>query len=128
MQVGAVDVAHRDVQPAALGAGVQNGHDVRMVDRCGDPALALEASTKHGIARVTGGDQFESDSPIECQVGRPVHNTHATAACDGIDPVPGERGADREVLVGSGRAGGSETRAQARVEVGDSPRGTADGL
>ena len=43
LQVGAVDVAHRDVEDPVLAARLVDRDDVRMLERGGDLRLALEA-------------------------------------------------------------------------------------
>ena len=43
LQVGAVDVAHRDVEDPVLAASLVDRDDVRMLERGGDLRLALEA-------------------------------------------------------------------------------------
>ena len=50
-EVGAVDVAHRDVEDPVLLAGMEDLDGMRMVDRRGGPALVLEARAEHRIER-----------------------------------------------------------------------------
>ena len=60
-QVGALDVAHGEVERPALDAGVEDLDDVRMVERRGEPALALEARAEHPVAGQARRQQLERD-------------------------------------------------------------------
>ena len=86
-QVGPVDEAHRHVQPAALLAGVEHRHHVRMVDRGGEPALALEAGAEHRIGGERGAISFSATGRSSARsVARytiPMPPRPATARCGG---------------------------------------------
>ena len=129
-QVRAVDVAHGQVERPALGAGVEDLDDVGMVERRGEPALALEARAEHAVAGQARRQQLERDRAVERDVGGAVDHPHSPAPGDGVDAVAGERRADGELLVVVGLRQGrrGEPRAQARVEVGAAGDRGADRL
>ena len=110
-QVGALDEAHRHVEPVALLPGVVDRHDVRMLERGGDPALALEAGAELVVPGDARRDQLQRDPAIERQIGRPIHDAHAAAAGDGLDAMTGELRAHPEL----GCRSRGEATAEARV-------------
>ena len=92
VQVGAVDVAHHEVQPAVLLArGVDRDH-VRVVDRRRHARLALEALAEGGVGGAVVGDQLDRDRPPEAELGRAVDDAHPARPGDGLDPAAGELG------------------------------------
>ena len=118
-QVGPVDVAHRQVERPALGARVEDLDDVRVVQRGGEPALALEAGAEDGISSQARHQELQCDGPVEGQVGGPVDDAHSAASRDRVDAVTGERGADRELprrppRLGSGRRASRRSRSAPR--------------
>ena len=78
-EVGALDVAHGEVERPALRARVEDRHHVRMIQACGQPALALEARAEDGIPGQRRHEEFQRDGPVEGQVGGPVDHAHAAA-------------------------------------------------
>ena len=113
-QIGALDEAHRHVQPVALLPGVVDRHHVRMLERGGDPALALEAGAELGVTGDARRDQLQRDPAIERQIGRAVHDAHAAAAGDALDAMTGKLRAGPEL----GRRACGEAAAEAGIEVG----------
>ena len=69
-----------------------------MVERRGEPALALEARAEHRIRGERRRDELERHGPVEGQVGGAIDDPHPAPACHGVDPMAGERGADAELL------------------------------
>ena len=63
-QIGALDAAHRHVEAFALLPGVVDRHHVRMLERGGDPALALEAGAEIGVPGDARRDQLERDPAV----------------------------------------------------------------
>ncbi len=84
------DVAHGDVQDALGLAGLEDGHDVRVLDRGGHPGLLGEAAAEGVVAGVLGGEQFEGDGAAEAQVPGAVDDGHAAAAQLALHPVAGD--------------------------------------
>ena len=124
-QVGALDEAHREVERAALGAGVEDRDDVRVVERGRQPALALEAGAEDRVARERGREHLQRDRAVERQVGGPVDDAHPAAPGDRVDAVAGEGRADGQlVAAGIGRDGG-EAGAERGVDVGAAGGGGA---
>ena len=78
-QVGAVDVAHRDVQNAVgLARGKDRNH-VRMVERSGEPGLANEAVTEGDVVRQAARDHLQGDRSAQGNLYGAVHDAHAAA-------------------------------------------------
>ena len=84
-----------------------------MLERGGDPALALEAGAELVVPGEARRDQLQRDPAIERQIGRAIHDAHATAAGDGLDAMTGELRAHPEL---GGRSRG-EAAAEARADV-----------
>ena len=97
LEVGALHVAHHQVQVTALLARGVDRDDVRVVDRRRDPRLALEALAEARVPRPVGGDQLEGDRAPQRELGRPVDDAHAAAAGDRLDAAAGELGAWEQV-------------------------------
>ena len=97
LQVRALHVAHDEVEVPGLLARRVDGDHVRVVDRGGDPRLALEALAEAGVAGAVGGDELEGDGPAERQLRRPVDDAHAAAAGDRLDAAAGELGAWKQI-------------------------------
>lgn len=92
-QVLSGDVAHGDVEDAVRLAGLEDGHDVRVVDGGGDLRLVGEALPEGVVAGELGGQQFQGDGPVQAQVPGPVDDGHAAAPDHVPDEVAGEPGA-----------------------------------
>ena len=91
VQVGAVDVAHDEVQPAVLLPGAVDRDDVRVVDRGRHPDLAAEA-----LGEVAVGDPLRARRPSARRGAqarssrRPVDDAHAAAPRHRFDAAAGE--------------------------------------
>ena len=90
-QVRAVDVAHREVEDAVGLAGLEDRHDVGVIDRRGELRLGLEALAEVGIVRVLRGNHLQRDRTPEPELGGAVHDAHAAVACDAVDAIVTER-------------------------------------
>ena len=90
VQVGARDVAHDDVQRAAVLAGRVDRHDVRMVDRRGHARLALEALAELGVAGAVGGDDLQRDGAAQVELHGAVDDAHPAAGDDALDAAAAE--------------------------------------
>ena len=97
LQVGAADVAHDEVEVAALLARRVDRDDVRVVDRRRHARLALEALAEPGIGGPLRRDQLEGDGPAERQLGRAIDDAHAAAAGDRLDAAAGDLGAWEQI-------------------------------
>ena len=89
-QVRAGHEAHRQVQDAAILAAAMDGDDVRMLERCREPCLRLEASHRVRVLRVLGRDDLQRDRPAEVLVGRAVDDSHPAAIEHAVDAVARE--------------------------------------
>ena len=90
VQVGPVDVAHDEVQPAVLLARAVDGHDVRVVDRGRHPHLADEALGVRAVGDALRRDDLQRDAAVERELRRPVDDAHAAATGDRLDAAAGE--------------------------------------
>ena len=63
-----------------------------MVDRGRQPGLAEEPLAERVVIGELGCDEFQRHRAIERKLGRPVDDTHPTAADDVFDSVAGELG------------------------------------
>ena len=114
-QVGAVDEAHGDVELAVDLPRLVDGDHVGVVDRGGEHRLALEALAELAVAREVLGDQLQRDGALERDLGRAIHDAHATLAGHAVDLVAREDGAcgqlrDAHLYPGNARAGDSFPR------------------
>ena len=91
VQVAARDVAHDDVQRAALFARRVDRHDVGVVDRGGHPRLAREALAELGVACALGGDDLQRDGTLEVELHGAVDDAHAAAGDDALDAAAAEQ-------------------------------------
>jgi hypothetical protein len=96
-EVGALDVLHRQVQQAVLLARVVDGDDVRMLQRGGDPGLAVEALVEAGRLGQLGGDDLDRGAPAQVEVLGPVDEAHAAATDPLLDPIPRQHLAEMRV-------------------------------
>ena len=101
-EVVAGHVAHRDVGDAALLARVVDRDDVGVVDRRRDLRLAQEAAPDRRVLHERGGDDLQRDLAVERELRRPVHDPHAAATRDRLDPVAGEAAPRRQLAHESG--------------------------
>ena len=101
-QVAPLDQAHRQIQEAALVAGVIHLHDVRVLQRCRQSGLPLEPLPEPRVVGEGRRDQLQRALAVERQVMGSVDHAHPATTDLGLDPVPGEdrARADRDVVVG----------------------------
>ena len=89
LEVGPLDVAHRDVDEAAEVAGVVDRDDVRVVDRGDRLRLADEPFAELLAAAEVGREGLQRRLALEQLVLGLVDEAHAAAAEQPGDPVPG---------------------------------------
>jgi hypothetical protein len=99
-EVRALDVLHREVEQPVDLAGVVDRDDVRVLERRGDPRLALEALAEALRLGVFRGDDLDRGAAPEVQVLGPVDDAHAAAPEAGLDPVAGDGLTDARVSGG----------------------------
>ncbi len=97
LELGALDVAHGDVQLAGDLAGVVDGDDVRVVDRGGQPRLAQEPLAEALVLGELGGEDLQRDQPLEREIVGAVDDSHPAAADQRLDSVAGKLAADPPV-------------------------------
>ncbi len=82
----ALDERHDGVQQGSRFPGIQQRHDVRVLQLCGDVDLAEEA-----LGPDSGGDvgveHLDRDRPLVASIVREVHVRHASAAELAVDDV-----------------------------------------
>ena len=103
LQVGALDVAHRDEQDAVGLVRVVDRHDVRVVDRSGELRFAEEPVAEPLAVRELGREQLERHLASEPDVLGEVDHAHAAPPDHALDPVATELGPDPRVLGHRGR-------------------------
>ncbi len=96
-QIRALDDAHHDEQHAVLFAGIEDGNDVRVVDRGRDPRLAPETLAEAFLPGVLGEDELEGHGALERELLGPVHDPHVARADHLLDAASREHGAPREL-------------------------------
>ena len=84
------DEPHGDVEQIVVLSDLVDRDDVRMLDLGGQVRLPLKALPKHRIRCQLGHDHLERDDAVGPSLTRPVHEPHAPAPGDGLDPVSGE--------------------------------------
>ena len=84
-QVRALDEAHREIEHALGLAGLEDRHDVGMVDRRGELSLGLEALAEVAVAGELGRDHLQGDGPVEPELQGAVDDSHASLTGDGVD-------------------------------------------
>ncbi len=94
-QVAAGDVPHGDVEHSVRLAGLEDRHDVRVVDRRGHLGLVGEALAEGVVAGEFGGEQLEGDRALQAQVAGPVDDGHATAPDLALDEIARHLPADQ---------------------------------
>ena len=129
-EVGPLDEAHREVERTPLGARVEDRDDVRMIQRGGEAALALEARAEHAVAGEVGREHLQRDRPIERHVRRAVDDAHPSPPGHCVDAVAREGRADAQLVfpVRLGRRRGGtrrQPRTQAGIDVGAAGGGCA---
>ena len=98
LQVGPVDVAHDEIQPAGLLARPVHGNDVRVVDRGRHPDLAAEAVGEVAVGDALGRDDLQRDPARERELPRAVDDAHAAAARHRLDAAAGEALTGQQVV------------------------------
>lgn len=88
--VGALDVVHRDPQPAVELAPVVHADDVRMPQRCGQLRLAVEPGAELLIARGAHREDLECIQTGKARMLGQVDLAHATGAQEPLNGVPGK--------------------------------------
>ena len=85
-----VDVAHDEERDAVRLAGVQHGDHVRVLDRRRAARLAQEALLRLRVVEQLRSDDLERHGSPERDLVGAIHDAHAAAPDDVVDPVPGE--------------------------------------
>ena len=80
LEIGALDVPHRDVQDAVGLAGVVDRDDVRMVEAGGDLGLADEALPERVVIGELGTEDLQRDLAAQSDVLGQVDDRHPSAA------------------------------------------------
>jgi hypothetical protein len=75
------DEAHRQVERAILDAGGVDGHDVRVLGRCGGVGFGDEPVAERRIRRQLGSHHLQGYLAVGVLLAREVHDPH-TAASD----------------------------------------------
>ena len=86
-EVRTVDVAHRDVEHAARVAGIVNGNDARVLDRCCLLRLTEEPRSILVVLRQFAVKQLERDMTVEPPIEGPIDDAHPSSADYGFDAV-----------------------------------------
>ena len=86
-QVGAGDVIHHEEQHPLVLAGVVDPDDVRVVQRRGDPHLALEPLAELLVLGQRGGEDLQRIDPVQRDIGDAVDQSHPATADEVVDPV-----------------------------------------
>ena len=102
-KVRPVHIAHRDVELAVLVSGIEDRNHVRVVDRRGDPRLALETLTELLIRRQLRRNELHRHPPLERDVGGLEDHPHPPTPRQLVEPVAGNHVTDRERNHRSGR-------------------------
>ena len=84
-QIGALDVAHRDVEQTGRVADFVHRDHVGVLDRSCDLAFMLEAAAELGVVGELRRDDLQRDRPRGPQLPGPVHDAHAATAGDALD-------------------------------------------
>jgi hypothetical protein len=92
-EIGAFDVAHGDVEQPVCLAGVEDRHDVRVIQAGGQLRLAQEALAKARVLRQFGGQQLQRHLALEAQLLGQVDDPHSATAEQRVDAVAGQLGA-----------------------------------
>ena len=98
LQIGPLDVSHRDVQQTVVLARVVDRDDVRVVDRGRQPRLSDEPLAEGVVLGEVGAQHLERHLVPEPHVVGPVDHAHAAPPEHALDPVGGELRADARHL------------------------------
>ncbi len=98
-EVGPLDVAHGDEQLAVGLAGLVDGDDVRVFERCRGLRLADEPLTEAGILGELGGQDLEGDPPFQPVVQGQIDDAHPPAPEHRLDAISSKFGSDGDVRV-----------------------------
>ena len=90
LQVGPVDVAHRDEEAAVGLARLVDRDDVRVVEARGEPRLAEHPLAEPFVVGEALAQQLQGDRALEPHVERAVHLAHAAAPGKSADLVAGD--------------------------------------
>ena len=93
-EVGALDVAHRDVQVTVALAGLVDRHDAGVIDRRGESRLRQEARAEASILGQVRGQQLQRYLAPQTQVLGAVHHAHAAATEERLDAITPQMGSD----------------------------------
>ncbi len=85
-------VLHHDVMDVALGAAVEDGHDVGVAQGGGGAGLVAEPFHEGGVLIVGWAEHFDRHHLLEHPVGGPVHAGHAPGAGQGAKLVAARQG------------------------------------
>jgi len=96
-KIGALHVAHGQVQLAFCLTCPVDRHDVRMVERGGQLRLPQEALPEAAVLRELRRDHFQRHLARELFFLGPVDGAHAAAADQRLDPVAGDGAAQQRV-------------------------------
>jgi hypothetical protein len=94
LQVGALDVAHRDVEQAVDLARLVDGDDVRVIEGGGELRLAQEAQAKALVLREAGRQELQRNLPLQPRIVGQIDDAHAPMAEHALDAVARKLGAD----------------------------------
>jgi hypothetical protein len=75
-------VLHHDEVGVRLVAGVEHGHDVRMIQRRGGRRLTLEPCYQSRIPGAVAGQDLDRDGSVEHAICRAIHDAHAASTDD----------------------------------------------
>jgi hypothetical protein len=95
-EVGPLHESHRYVQLALLVPGIEDRDHVRVVDRSGEPRLALEALAELVVRGKLRGDQLHRALPLERDVGGPENDPHSAAPGQLVEAVAGDHITNRK--------------------------------
>ena len=98
LEIAALDVAHRDEELSVGLAGVEDRHDVGVVDLGRAARLVDEALAKLRIGGQSRREELQCHLASELHVLRQVDDAHPAAADQRLDPVAGHRGTDARVV------------------------------
>src|SRR3954464_10020253 len=85
MKVGAVDVAHGQVELTVELAGRIHRDHVGVIDGRGQLCLALEALAEARVGGAVVGDQLDRHRAVQALVGRQIDDAHAATADQALD-------------------------------------------
>jgi hypothetical protein len=94
LEVCALHVIHRDEEHVSLFARTVDRDDVGVPDRCRPPRLTLEALAELRLLSQLGNDHLERHDAVEVEIARAVHDSHAAAPDDRLEPMTCDFGPD----------------------------------